>query len=166
VHPRLTDEASQELVSAYVEMRRAGAGRKTISATPRQLESLIRLAEAHARLHLRGAVNTDDVGEAVRLMRVATQQAATDPLTGTIDMDLIATGRSAAAQGQINQLAARLLELLGETSTGSTTVAALHSAVLETAIVSVSYAQVREALDQLRGERSVTEHAGVVSLAN
>lgn len=42
-HPRLSDEASDELAKAYVEMRRVGASRKTISATPRQLESLIRL---------------------------------------------------------------------------------------------------------------------------
>jgi DNA replication licensing factor MCM4 len=47
-HPRLSDEASDLLVSAYVEMRRVGAGRKTISATPRQLESLIRLVRREA----------------------------------------------------------------------------------------------------------------------
>lgn len=37
-----------------------------------------------------------DVAEAVRLMRVATQNAATDPRTGTIDMDMIATGQGAS----------------------------------------------------------------------
>ena len=35
-----------------------------------------------------------DVVEAIRLMEVATQKAATDPRTGTIDMDMITTGRS------------------------------------------------------------------------
>lgn len=37
-----------------------------------------------------------DVAEAIRLMRVATQNAATDPRTGTIDMDMIATGQGAS----------------------------------------------------------------------
>lgn len=36
------------------------------------------------------------MAEAVRLMRVATQNAATDPRTGTIDMDMIATGQGAS----------------------------------------------------------------------
>lgn len=37
-----------------------------------------------------------DVAEAIRLMRVATQNAATDPRTGTIDMDMIVTGQGAS----------------------------------------------------------------------
>lgn len=41
-------------------------------------------------------VEDSDVAEAVRLMRVATQNAATDPRTGTIDMDMIATGQGAS----------------------------------------------------------------------
>ncbi len=78
----------------YVKMRQQGlrGGKKVITATPRQLESLIRLAEAHARAHLRDVVSGEDVREAIRLIKVATQQAATDPKTGTIDMNLITTG--------------------------------------------------------------------------
>lgn len=41
-------------------------------------------------------VEDSDVAEAIRLMRVATQNAATDPRTGTIDMDMIATGQGAS----------------------------------------------------------------------
>ena len=39
-------------------------------------------------------VTKADTLEAVRLMNVATQSAATDPRTGKIDMDMIHTGRS------------------------------------------------------------------------
>ena len=80
----------------------------------------LRLAEAHAKLRFSDTVETVDVREvdppnvvrvphhdlggvvlfsygvrfsqAVRLMNVATQRAATDPRTGRIDMDMIATG--------------------------------------------------------------------------
>jgi DNA replication licensing factor MCM4 len=52
VHPKLTDEAQQRLIQAYVDMRKIGSGRGQISAYPRQLESLIRLAEAHAKVRL------------------------------------------------------------------------------------------------------------------
>jgi len=45
------------------------------------------------------------VAEAARLVRVAIQEAAMDPRTGTIDMDLIATGRSASARSRVLALA-------------------------------------------------------------
>lgn len=54
VQPVLTPEASNALVTAYVEMRNAGADSRSndrrITATTRQLESMIRLSEAHARM--------------------------------------------------------------------------------------------------------------------
>jgi len=56
----------QALIEAYVEMRKVGSGRGQVSAYPRQLESLIRLAEAHARMRLSDVVDVDDVQEARR----------------------------------------------------------------------------------------------------
>ena len=111
VQPRLSERAAEQLISEYVALRRMGSGhsgdpnRRVITATPRQLESLVRLSEAHARMRLSPWVEPADVDEAVRLMRVATQSAATDPMTGMIDMDLITTGRSAAARTLTSQLA-------------------------------------------------------------
>jgi DNA replication licensing factor MCM4 len=39
-----------------------------------------------------------DVDEAINLIKVATQQAATDPTTGLIDMDVIVTGKTSASR--------------------------------------------------------------------
>lgn len=96
MHPDISLEAGELLVQAYKEMRQQGlrGGRKVITATTRQLESLIRLSEAHARMRLQSTVDAEDVAEAVRLINVATQRAAMDPRTGTINMDLIATGHT------------------------------------------------------------------------
>lgn len=66
VHPKLTEEASQKLIQAYVDMRKVGSGRGQISAYPRQLESLIRLAEAHAKVRFSQMVTIEDVEEAYR----------------------------------------------------------------------------------------------------
>lgn len=66
IHPVLSDEAQQRLIQAYVDMRKVGAGRGQISAYPRQLESLIRLAEAHAKVRLSNLVQIEDVEEAWR----------------------------------------------------------------------------------------------------
>ena len=85
-------------------MRMLGTSRHTISATPRQLESLIRLSEARARLRFSPYVEKEDVDEAIRLIKIATQQAATDPVTGVIDMDLIATGFTTSSRAKLNQL--------------------------------------------------------------
>ncbi|CAE5984657.1 unnamed protein product [Arabidopsis arenosa] len=74
----------------------AGSSKKVITATPRQIESLIRLSEALARMRFSEWVEKHDVDEAFRLLRVAMQQSATDHATGTIDMDLINTGVSAS----------------------------------------------------------------------
>jgi DNA replication licensing factor MCM4 len=59
-----------------------GTSRKIVTATPRQLESMIRLSEARAKMRLSNLVTKEDVFEAIDLIRVATQAAAIDPSTG------------------------------------------------------------------------------------
>ena len=49
IHPRISDLAARELINGYLDMRRVGGNSRTISATPRQLESLIRLSESLAK---------------------------------------------------------------------------------------------------------------------
>jgi DNA replication licensing factor MCM4 len=79
-------------------MRKVGNSKKMITATPRQLESLIRISEAFAKMRLSIEVNENDVERAVQLVRVAMQQAATDPETGLIDMDAILIGKTAKSR--------------------------------------------------------------------
>ena len=112
--PVLTDEASASLTRAYVEMRRMGNSSKTITATPRQLESIIRLSESIAKMRLSDRVERTDVDEAIRLMKVATQQAATDPKTGQIDMDLLQTGITATTRIKVQETAGFIKQVLLE----------------------------------------------------
>lgn len=96
INPVITEAAGNELVAAYVTMRRVGedarSSERRITATTRQLESLIRLSEAHARMRFSHVVELEDVEEASRLMREAIRASATDPVTGLIDIDLLNTG--------------------------------------------------------------------------
>ena len=57
-----------------------GRGSKTITATTRQLESLIRLSQGLAKMRLADTVLPQDVDEAIRLMKVATQVSVCLPI--------------------------------------------------------------------------------------
>merc|ERR1712194_39752 len=72
VFPVLTDEASEALIKGYTDLRNQGVSRETITATPRILESLIRISESLAKMELREQVTTADVAEAIRLLKEAT----------------------------------------------------------------------------------------------
>uniref|UniRef100_A0A8C9NC38 DNA replication licensing factor MCM4 n=1 Tax=Serinus canaria TaxID=9135 RepID=A0A8C9NC38_SERCA len=112
VNPRLGEEAGQALIEAYVDMRKIGSGRGMVSAYPRQLESLIRLAEAHAKVRFSEKVETVDVEEAKRLHREALKQSATDPKTGIVDISILTTGMSATARKRKEELAQALRKLI------------------------------------------------------
>lgn len=123
--PSLSAEAAEKLTEEYVALRRAGddprSAERRITATTRQLESMIRLSEAHARLRLDTIVTADDVTEAARLIREANKSSATDPVTGLIDLDLINTGSGLFARKQKDQIRNELLAKLDELSGAGTT---------------------------------------------
>ena len=77
VHPVIPDAAAVQLEEEYIKMRSLGArstAGNVVTATPRQLESLIRISEALAKMKLNGEVSVEDVKEAARLINVATQR--------------------------------------------------------------------------------------------
>lgn len=102
--PKLPDYIVNDLIQQYLNMRNMGNSKKTITATPRQLESMIRIAEAVAKMRLSDTVEKRDVDESVRLIKTAMQQSATDPTTGEIDMDIIATGISTSTTDKVKEI--------------------------------------------------------------
>jgi DNA replication licensing factor MCM4 len=125
-HPKITDAAQKALVDAYVAMRALGADvrsqERRITATTRQLESMIRLAEAHAKMRLSEEVTADDVHEAVRLIKSALKQAATDSRTGLIDMSLLTEGSSSSDRRRKEDLKRAVLAALDELGPAGQTV--------------------------------------------
>lgn len=175
VSPKITAEAKDELVLKYLELRKSGSqygsnnmGRKTISATTRQLESLIRLSESLAKMKLQKKVKKIDVIEAVRLMREATQKAAVDPRTGVIDMDAINTGVGVADRRQISALAEVVLQLLGNKDGPSKlSVFEITQQMRQSNSQSVSQTQVKDAVEMLKDEGKVhiDPHSNKVSIS-
>ena len=116
-------EAGDALAARYVELRKVGEdprnAERRITATTRQLESMIRLSEAHARMRFADEVVVADVEEAARLIREAAKSSATDPRTGLIDLDLINTGRSYHQRKLAGDLRKEFLQLLDEMGSAS-----------------------------------------------
>ena len=117
-NPVMTEEGKNELVRSYVEMRKLGedarSSEKRITATTRQLESMIRLSEAHAKMRLSERVELIDVKEAVRLIKSAIKDYATDPVTGRIDMDMIQTGTTAQQRRVQEDLVSEIMQIIEE----------------------------------------------------
>ncbi|XP_048244361.1 DNA replication licensing factor mcm2-like [Haliotis cracherodii] len=68
VHPKLHNMDQDKVARMYADLRRESMATGSIPITVRHIESMIRMAEAHARMHLRDYVNEDDVNMAIRIM--------------------------------------------------------------------------------------------------
>jgi replicative DNA helicase Mcm len=100
----MTHEAKTRLKDYYLEMRKATEQEDAISITPRQLQSLIRLSEAHAKLHLRESVLLSDVTDAYKVFSTFLEQVAVDVITGHIDIDVLVTGKSKSLRIQLQKV--------------------------------------------------------------
>ncbi|MBN1156700.1 minichromosome maintenance protein MCM [Candidatus Woesearchaeota archaeon] len=119
--PKLSDSALSELKDYYVQMRSSGSTEgeiKTIPISARQLEALIRLAEASAKLRLAAKVTKKDAKKAIELLQYCLGEVGMDKETGKIDIDRISTGIPASERskiGQIREIIAGLEGTLGKT---------------------------------------------------
>jgi len=95
VFPTLTDSVKERLKSYYVNLRLQGSdSNKPVPVTARQLEALVRLSEASARLRLSNEVTIEDAERAIRISYECLKKVGVDPETGFLDADVIATGVS------------------------------------------------------------------------
>ncbi len=115
INPTIPPELTEEMVQTYLSMRNRGRGaaaRTTITATPRQLESLIRIAEALAKMRLSEIVELKDVKEAARLIDVAISQSSVNPQTGLVDMDQLNTGFALQDRIKVTEIIPEILRNL------------------------------------------------------
>ena len=88
IEPTLTPEAIDIVRSYYMEMRRIES-EGMITVTPRQLEGLIRLASARARLLLKDMVEAEDAQRAIYLVDQMMRTAGVDVNTGKTDLGVL-----------------------------------------------------------------------------
>lgn len=68
VRPKLNQMDQDKVARMYSDLRKESMATGSIPITVRHIESMIRMAEAHARMHLRDYVMEDDVNMAIRVM--------------------------------------------------------------------------------------------------
>lgn len=108
VFPRLLPEAAAVLKDFYISLRREHGDDEAAPITTRQLESLIRLSQARAKMELREHVTKGDAEDVVAIMKDALMEAYTDEY-GVVDFTR-AGGMSMAKQvkafvGALNKIA-------------------------------------------------------------
>ena len=103
ISPVLTDGAIEEIKNYYLQMRSSGGKDGSIKSVPisaRQLEGLIRLAEAHARLYLSDKVTKKNAKKAIELVHHYLSLVAMDE-SGSFDIDRIASDTTASTRNKI-----------------------------------------------------------------
>jgi hypothetical protein len=95
---KLSSEAKEMLKDFFTSMRASalshmqGEGPLPIPITTRQLEALVRLTEAHARMALREEAGPEDAAEAIRLTLSFLTSVGFDVETGVVDVGMLASG--------------------------------------------------------------------------
>ena len=113
--PALTKEAENLIMEFYLKMRNISGDDKEnmITITPRQLEGLIRLATARARLLLKNQVEGEDADRAIYLFNEMLKNSGTDVNTGKVDIGVL-QGRPKSEVSKLQMFMEILRTLEGE----------------------------------------------------
>ncbi len=88
IEPVLTKDAEEKILEYYMKMRNVES-EEMITVTPRQLEGLIRLATARARLLMKDQVEAEDAERAIFLIESMLRDAGVDVNTGKVDLGVL-----------------------------------------------------------------------------
>ncbi len=149
VFPKLTDQALNEIKNYFVSMRNSGNSEEKVPSIPisaRQLEGLVRLAEASARTRLSPTVTKKDAQRAIDLLHHCLSLIGMDTETGKFDIDRIAIGITATQRGAIHVVKELITEL--EKNIGK--VIPIDDLVREAAARDISEDKTMEVVDKLK----------------
>ena len=105
INPQLTDEANEILREFYVNTRNSNPEEQgAVPITARQLEAIIRLSEASAKIKLKEYVEKEDAEKAVRLQMACLKEVGVDPETGEIDADIVSGGTPKSDRDKIQRV--------------------------------------------------------------
>lgn len=112
--PILSDGAQEALISYYMRLRSLATGNKPVPVTARQLEALVRLAEASARMRLSDTIDTEDTDRVLRIVDSCLRQVAYDAESGSFDIDKLVTGVPKSRRDIIRSVKETIRNLSGD----------------------------------------------------
>ncbi|MGB9779178.1 MAG: ATP-binding protein, partial [Candidatus Bathyarchaeales archaeon] len=116
IKPVLTQEALKRLNDFYLAMRSVSETEGSpVAITARQLESLVRIAEARARAALRKEVLAEDAEAAINIMKRSLEEVGIDLSSYKYDIDLIMTGKPKSVRDKLQTVLSTMLEMEKET---------------------------------------------------
>ena len=155
--PKLTIGALEEIKDFYIKLRTMAAAEegevKPIPISARQLEALVRLSEASAKIRLSDKVTKRDAQIAIELLRSSMQEVAMDMETGKFDIDRITTGITATQRNQIGILR-RIIDALAERVGRSIPI---QDVMKEAEAEGVQRAKAEEIIDSLKKKGDIYE---------
>ncbi len=142
VFPRISEEASAKIQEYYINLRRVGAKSGKVAITPRQIEGLVRMAEASAKTRLAGVVEVTDAERAIQLSEYMLKTLALDSGRAR-DIDIILTGMPREKVDKINTMMGIIRRL--EKAEGSAKIERVYEEAE------------KEGMDRMQAERYVGE---------
>ena len=116
IDPQFKDkEVLKAIEDFFVKWRStAESGASPIPITPRQLEALVRLSKANARMRLSKEVTIEDANRAIDLVKRSLHEAGIDPESGKVDIDILMTGKSRSQRQNIERIQEIIKDLEGQ----------------------------------------------------
>jgi replicative DNA helicase Mcm len=112
IKPELGNDALNRLSDFYLAMRSASETEGSpVAITARQLESLVRVAEARARVALRKEVTAEDADAAIAIMKRSLEEVGIDMSSYKVDIDLIMTGRPKSIRDRLHLVLSTLMDM-------------------------------------------------------
>lgn len=154
VFPTLTVEVRERLQAYYVSLRLQGVdSNKPVPVTARQLEALVRLSEASARLRLSNEITMDDAERAIRISYECLKKVGVDPETGYLDADIIATGQTKTTRDKTKVI----MDIVRDLSKEQQGIARMDDVLVQAEVQGIDKSRAEEIIKRLKQDGSVME---------
>lgn len=158
--PILSAEAKEALVGYYLRLRGIAEPNKPVPVTARQLEALVRLAEASARIRLSDKIEAGDAERVIHIVDACLRQIAYDAKTGNFDIDKVATGISKEKRDIVRVIKDAIRDIGGEGRR-----AAIEQVIEAVATKGFAHDKVREGIEMLlRHGEAMEPKSGIIQL--
>jgi replicative DNA helicase Mcm len=158
--PMLSADAKDALITYYLKLRGIAAPNKPVPVTARQLEALVRLAEASARIRLSDTIERTDADRVIHIVDACLRQIAYDAKTGNFDIDKVATGISKEKRDIVRVIKDAIRDIGGEGRRAS-----IDQVIDAVTSKGFPHDKVREGIDMLlRHGEAMEPKSGIIQL--